>query len=194
MAPDIADWPSAEQARELAARLRTAQADAKQSAALSEQRQREETDLRAAETKLEEAQVCLERLRQEASCKDLAELPEAERRSQNRARLETELAAPRSSCMIVAAGDDLDSSPLLWNEPIPSALDASIEELEAKIAALDEELRGIEQTIGAARAALSQMNGGADAAETAEKIQTLLARPSKRRRAVCNLETGRRRF
>jgi len=174
VAPDIADWPSAEQARELAARLRRAQADAKQSAALSQQRRREETNLRSAETKLEEAQVCLERLRQEANCGDFAQLPEAELRSQSCARLETELAAAKEQLLIVAAGDDLDSFASLVERADSSALDASILELDGRIAALEEELRGIEQKIGAARTALSQMNGSGDAAETAENIQTLL--------------------
>ncbi len=174
VAADITDRSTAEQARELAARLRSAQADAKHSAVLSEQQRREETNHRAAETKLEEAQVCLQRLRQEANCKDFTQLLEAERRSQTRVRLETELASAKEQLMIVAAGDDLDSLATLVERADASALDESIEELEGKIATLEHELRGIEQTIGAAQAALSQMSGGGDAAETAENIQTLL--------------------
>ncbi len=174
VAPDIADRLSAEQARELAARLRSAQADAKQAATLSQQRQREDTNLRAAETKLEEAVIGLERLSREANCKDFAQLPETVRRSQERIRLETELAAVKERLMISALGDDLDSFAALVERADSDQLDASIEERDVKITVLEEELRGVEQKIGAAQAALSQMNGAGDAAETAENIQTLL--------------------
>jgi uncharacterized protein YhaN len=174
VAPDLSDRPAAEQARELAARLRSAQADAKEAAALSEQKRREQTNLRAAETKLEEAQVSLERLRQEANCKDFSQLPEAERRSQNRVRLETELATATEQLMTIAAGDDLEAFATRVERADSNALSAAIEELDGQIAARDDELRGIEQKIGAARAALTQMSGGADAAETAENIQNSL--------------------
>ena len=174
VALDIADWPFKEQTRELAARLRRAQADAKQSAVMAAQRRQEEANVQAAEAKLEEAQLCLEHLRQEAKCKELTQLPEAELRSQNRVHLESQLAAAKEQLMMNAAGDDLDSFASLAERADPSAIDASIAELDGRISALEEELRGIEQKIGAARTALSQMNGRGDAAETAENIQTLL--------------------
>ena len=54
-----------------------------------------------------EAQVCLERLCKEAGCTDFDDLPEAERRSQNRARLEADRAACEEQLMVAAAGADL---------------------------------------------------------------------------------------
>ena len=59
---------------------------------------------------------------------------------------------------------------------IPTALDASIEELEATIATQEEELRRLDQTIGAERGELARMDGSDRAAQTAEDVQTLLAR------------------
>ena len=55
-------------------------------------------------------------------------------------------------------------------------MDTCIEELDENIAAREEELRRLDQTIGTERAELARMDGGDRAAETAELAQTLLAR------------------
>ncbi len=106
-AQDSTDRPAGELARELAKRLRDAQADAQQRTTLLKQRQREEESLRAAETQHEEARVCLERLCQEARCTDFDDLPEAERRSQNLVRLEAARATCEEQLTVAAAGADL---------------------------------------------------------------------------------------
>ena len=59
--PDLGSQLVAEQARELASRLRRAQADARQAAALLQQQEREANHLRWAEGQYEEARVCLQR-------------------------------------------------------------------------------------------------------------------------------------
>ena len=58
----------------------------------------------------------------------------------------------------------------------PDVLESSIKELEDKIAAHEEELRRLDQTIGTKRAELARMDGSDRAAECAEKIQTLVVR------------------
>ena len=107
MAPDLDGREAAEAARELAVRLRAAQDDAQKAATLAQQKQREEGRLRAAEAQRAEAKVCLERLCQEAGCTGFDQLPEAERRSQDLARLEADLGACEEQLLIVAAGADL---------------------------------------------------------------------------------------
>jgi uncharacterized protein YhaN len=176
VAPDLADRPAGDQARELPRRLRDAQADDQKRDTLTQQRQREAGNLRSAETQRAEARVCLERLCAEAGCTDFDQLPEAERRSQNRARLETDLAACEEQLIVAAAGADLLTFAADVEQADHDALDASIEEYEAKIAALEEELRRLDQTIGAERGELARMDGGDGAAESAEKAQTLLAK------------------
>jgi len=176
VAPDWADRSSAEQARELARRLRTAQADAQKRTTLTQQRQREQASLDTAETHLEQARVCLERLCKEAGCADFDSLPEAERRSQNRARLEGDRTACEEQLMVAAAGADLTTFAAEAEQADPDSLDAKIEELEIRIATHEEELRRLDQTIGAERGELERMDGSDRAAETAEKSQTLLAR------------------
>jgi uncharacterized protein YhaN len=176
VAPDWADRSSADQARELARRLRAAQADAQKCTTLTQQRQREQGNLDAAETSRDEAGVCLERLCKEAGCADFDDLPEAERRSQNLARLEADRTACEEQLLVAAAGTDLLAFAAEAEQADPDSLDAKIEEFEVKIAAQEEELRRLDQTIGAERGELDRMDGSDRAAEMAEKSQTLLAR------------------
>jgi uncharacterized protein YhaN len=176
VASDLESHPIAEQARELGSRLRVAQADAQKAEALLQQQKREESQLRAGQTRYEEARVCLERLCQEANCNEISELAEAEQRSQAGARLEKDLAAVVEELRVATAGDD----PARFIEEVEQcdsdALDASIKELDTRIASLENEQRAVQEATGAAREALSRMSGGSLAAETAENIQTLIAR------------------
>lgn len=174
-APDLGSHPVSEQVRELASRLRVAQDDERESNALLQQREREEGHLRLAEAELEEARVCLERLCQEANCKDVTELVVAEQRSQAGTRLAKDHASAQEDLMVAIAGDDPARFVADVEAADPDAFDASIKELETRLAALENEQRGMQETIGAAREALSRMNGGADAALAAENIQTLIA-------------------
>ncbi len=176
VAPDLESSPVAEQTRELAGRLRLAQADDRQAAALLQQQEREEGHLRSAEAQYDEAQVCLERLCQEAHCTELGELALAEQRSQAGVRLEKDLADAQKELMIATAGDDPARFITEVEHADSDSLEASIKELETKIASLENEQRAVQETIGAAREALSRMNGGALAAEVGENIQTLMAR------------------
>ncbi len=190
VAPDWADRSSAEQARELARRLRAAQADAQKCTTLTQQRQREQGNLDAAETNREQARVCLERLCKEAGCADFDDLPEAERRSQNLARLEADRTACEEQLMVAAAGADLTAFATEAEQADPDSLDAMIEEFEVKIAAQEEELRRLDQTIGAERGELDRMDGSDRAAEYRRKIADAAGPASRRRRAVCDPQTG----
>lgn len=157
--PDLGSQLVAEQARELASRLRRAQADARQAAALLQQQEREENHLRWAEGQYEEARVCLQCLCQEANCTEIDQLAEAEQRSQAGTRLEKDLAAAQEELMIATAGDDPARFIAEVERADSDALDASIKELDTRIASLENEQRAVQETIGAAREALSRMNG-----------------------------------
>ncbi len=189
--PDHADQPARELARELAQRLREAQADATQGNTLAEERLRDEETIRAAEGQLAAARICLKRLCDEAGCQDFDNLPEAERRSQRRIRLEEARAHCEDQLLIAAAGTDLAAFCLQVEQSDPISLDDAIQELEARIAIQEQELSHLDQTIGTERAELARMDGSDRAAEAAEEIQTLLAglhgdvaamRPSSSRR------------
>ncbi len=175
VAPELADHPAGEAARELAVRLRDAQADDQKAKALTQQRQRTEERLRAAESQSAEARVRLERLCQEAGCTEFDQLPEAERCSQDRARIEADLAACEEQLLAVASGADASAFAAEVEQADPDALAASLEELEARIADQEDDLRRVDQTIGTERGELARMNSGEGAAESAEKAQTILA-------------------
>jgi uncharacterized protein YhaN len=175
VAADIADGPADEQARELARRLRDAQANAQQCAALIAQREREAANAHVAEKEREEARACLEQLCKEARRPEFGDLAEAERRSQARARLEAERTTCEDQLLAAAAGVDLSVFVNEVEQVDAGSLDAMIEELEGRIAAQDQELRRLDQTIGAERGELARMDGSDRAAEAAEEAQTLLA-------------------
>jgi uncharacterized protein YhaN len=175
VAPELASHPAGEAARELAVRLRDAQADDQKVKALTQQRQRTGERLREAESQSAEARVRLERLCQEAGCTEFDQLPEAERRSQDRARIESELAACAEQLLVVASGADPVAFAADVEQADPDALNASIEELEARISDQEDDLRRVDQTIGTERGELARMNSGEGAAESAEKAQTILA-------------------
>ncbi len=175
-APDLASRPGAEQVRELASRLRVAQADERESLALLQQREREEGHLRSVEAQLAEARLCLERLCQEANCIEVSELVLAEQRSQAGTRLARDIAAAQEDLMVATAGDDAARFIADVEAADSDGLDASTKELETRLAFMENEQRAVQETIGAAREALSRMNGSADAALAAENIQTLMAR------------------
>jgi uncharacterized protein YhaN len=78
--------------------------------------------------------------------------------------------------MEVAAGTDLATFCQQVEDADQSGLDVALEELEAKIKVQEDELRRLDQTIGAERAELARMDGSDRAALTAEEAQTLLAR------------------
>jgi uncharacterized protein YhaN len=175
VAPDLAGRSPADQTRELGHRLRDAQADMQKHTTLVEQREREEGIRLAAEVQREAARVCLERLCNEARCEEIDDLPEAERRSQRFAQLEVELASCEEQILLDAAGTDLAVFIDEVERADPDALAAMINELEAKIAVQEDELRKLDQTIGAERGELARMDGSDGAAMIAEEAQTLLS-------------------
>lgn len=175
VAPDLAGRAADEAARELAARLRDARAGAREAASLMQQRQRAEAGLRDAETRRAEARVCLERLCQEAGCTDFDQLPEAERRSQELARLEADLGNCEEQLLVNAAGTDLLAFTSEIEQADPNALDPALDELETRIGGRECDLEHVGQEIGAERQALAGMDGRDGAAESAEKVQAIVA-------------------
>ena len=177
IARDLIDRPTSELARELAQRLRNAQADAKQSSTLwPATLARRRRACRAAEAQHEQARVSLERLCNEAKCVDFGDLVEAERRSQNLIRLQLARLSCEEQLLTAAAGVELTVFCHQVEEADPATLDVSIDELDATIAAQEEELRQLDQTIGTERGELVRMDGSDRAAQAAEDVQTLLAR------------------
>lgn len=176
VAGDVIDRPVSDLARQLAQRLRDAQADAKQRTTLLTQHLREQETLNAAVIQHEEARVCLQRLCKEANCHEFGDLVDAERRSQNLIRLEAARATCEEQLLAAALGVELAAFCRQVEAADVDSLGASIQELDATIMTQEEELRQLDQTIGTERAELARMDGSDRAAQAAEDAQTLLAR------------------
>jgi uncharacterized protein YhaN len=172
----LADRSPAEMSRELFRLLGAARIDAQTKAALQEQRRRSLKKLQDAERSARTAQSCLERLCKEAGCTDINELPKAERRSLDCARLKAELAACAEQLLVEAAGADLDEFSSHAERSDPAALESSIADLEQTIASHEAALRQLDQTIGSKQTELARMDGSDRASECAEKIQAVVAR------------------
>ena len=77
--------------------------------------------------------------------------------------------------MSAAAGTDLTTFANEVERADPDLLDATIGELEGRIGTQEDDLRKLDQTIGAERVELARMDGSDSAAIAAEEAQTLLA-------------------
>ena len=156
VAGDLIDRPVSELARELAHRLRDAQADGKQRTTLLTQHRREQKTLDAAAIQNDQARVCLERLCNEANCHEFGDLVEADRRSQNLIRLEAARATCEEQLLAAALGVELAAFCQQVEAADVDSLDASIQELDETITTQEEELRQLDQTIGTERAELAR--------------------------------------
>jgi uncharacterized protein YhaN len=176
VAPDLEGQPSASTARALAVRLQEARAVEQQRTTLDQQRDREALRLAEAEAERDQATTRLDRLCHEAGCTSPEGLPEAERRSRDRARLEDDLGACEDQLGTLAASAGLAAFAEEVERADPDDLGPAIARRETEIEALEAELHQVKETIGAERGELARMNGGDDAAEAAEKAQNVSAR------------------
>ncbi|WP_406697450.1 AAA family ATPase [Singulisphaera sp. Ch08] len=173
---DLQELSPAALARELAQRLREERDAEQRRTTLIQQRDRESQRLREAETEQVAVVARLDRLRLEAGCASTDELPEAERRSRDRARLEDDLRACEDQVIALGAGADLAQFSSEVEQADADDLGPAIAQREADVAALESELHAVKETLGAERVELARMDGGDSAAEAAEKAQTITAR------------------
>ncbi|SIO46935.1 Uncharacterized protein YhaN [Singulisphaera sp. GP187] len=173
---ELEEQPPAVLARELTQRLQQERNVEQRRTTLIQQRDRESQRLREAETEQVAVVARLDRLRQEAGCESTDELPEAERRSRDRARLEDDLRACEDQVIALGAGADLVQFASQVEQADADDLGPAIAQREADVAALESELHTVKETLGAERVELARMDGGDSAAEAAEKAQTITAR------------------
>jgi uncharacterized protein YhaN len=176
VAPDLEGQPPAEAARALAARLQTARAVEQQRTTLTQQRDRTVLLLAESEAERDQAATRLDRLCQEAGCSSPDGLPEADRRSRDRARLEDDLAACEDQLGTLAAGAAVAEFAAEVERADLDDLGPAMTRRSDEIAALEAELHQVKETIGAERGELARMNGGDSAAEAAERAQNVSAR------------------
>ena len=94
----------------------------------------------------------LERLCREAGCDSPDDLPEAERRSAERGRLEDALRDCEDQLLVAGGGADSDRFAAEVEQADADALGPAIERLDREIDELEKEREAVNQTIGAERA------------------------------------------
>lgn len=160
----------------LQARLRTARDDDRNVRSLREQIAVETEALDAAEQSRAEALLELGGLCREASCATVEELPEAERRSLRRVRLEADLKRCEAQIRALSAGASIDAFIAEAGTLDPDSLDLTIATLDDEVAALQQQIVEVNQRIGAQNERLEAIDGSSKAAEANEQAGYALAR------------------
>jgi uncharacterized protein YhaN len=112
----------------------------------------------------------------EAGCSSYDDLPEAEKRSENRLQVETELSNLNERLLDLSGGATIDDFIKEALRVDPDGINGDIELLNEEIEKLNKEKSDLNQTIGEERNELSKMDGSARAAEAAEDIQIQIGR------------------
>lgn len=136
----------------------------------AERTRRGEAEAALARVSAEWRQLCVE-----AGVASPEELPEAERRSMERRRLELALEEVEQRLAALSAGEGVDSLLEMVNTVEADTLASSVAELEAHIEHLDAERLQKQEAIGNLKSRLGQMNGSGAAAAKEEEVQELLA-------------------
>lgn len=168
VAPELVDRPPGEIADSLWDRLRAARDGLQQHRSLSERIEKEAEALEEAEKAHARASQCLESLCRDARVDAEEELPTAERRSARRSQLDSDLKRCESQLREQSGGMAVEAFAQEVARTNPDALDRSIEDLEAELREVQDQLTSANQTIGSETAQLDLMDGGSRAAEANE--------------------------
>lgn len=171
-------------------RLLQFQTAARERKTLLEQRDENERQLRQAEDRILRFETILRELCREVGCEGPSELPEIERRSAERRRIETELRQTESQLERLAAGRPIDQLVADASRCDGEQLSAEIEQLRLDSQALDEQLLGMREQLGALRSDVERMDGSSDAAEISQQIQGVTARAAKQARTYAQLRVA----
>jgi uncharacterized protein YhaN len=174
VAPGLAEQPVDQAATELNARLnRTRTAKSKQES-LEKQWRQQQAQVQHAVNRTGEITSELAIMCEEASCSNYEELPEAEKRSAKRAQLESERQSLEEQLLKLSAGATVVAFVQEAEQVDPDSIEAQIVQLSQEIDELNTEKSELDQTIGSERTELSKMDGGARAADLAERSQMIL--------------------
>ncbi len=174
VARDLAERPSDEAALELHTRLNRSRDARSKLETLQKQlaQERERLDL-ASDDILQVGTRLMDKCKQ-AGCSSADELPEAERRSNRRRQIESDLKKIDTRLHKLSAGatvGDFIEEALALD---PDGIAGEIDRLTAVIEDRETAKSDLDQTIGGERTELSKMDGSARAAELAEEFQVIL--------------------
>jgi uncharacterized protein YhaN len=176
IAPDLSRFPVEQAVPELSLRLQKANKDAAALAQLQEQEKERETAIQQARATIERSEAQLRELCREAGCSRFEELEEIEERSARAQAARKEVEALERQLLGHGAGATLEELTGDAGEIDADSLPARIEELSERVEELEKERSDLLERIGKEKNLLQLMDGGPEAAEAAEKAQSILAR------------------
>jgi uncharacterized protein YhaN len=176
VAEEPADLPVDQAATELNTRLNRARANQTKLQAFEKQFSKEKERDNQANKEMIEIKTRLKGMCEEAGCASHDYLPEAEKRSEKRHQIETEMQDMDEQLRKLSAGAIIDDFVKEALNEDPDGIDTKIEQLAEEIDKLTGERSDQDQTIGSERTELSKMDGSARAADIAEETQMLLGR------------------
>ena len=175
VAPGLAAEAPAAAAEKLYASLRAAREDAQKYRSLTEQIETETRKLVAADKDHGAANLELDTLCRDARCPSADDLPAAEERSARRRQLEADLIRCEGQIREHSAGASVEAFAEEVAQLNPDGLNLMIEELGKDLTEIQQRLDQINQTIGAERTQLAQMDGSSKAALASETAGFALA-------------------
>ncbi len=176
VAPDLVGPQPEQIISELNARLVRAREGQTKREGFEKQQAKLTQRVQEAEKKISEVTAQLTGMCKEAGCMDHDALPEAERRSSLRRKMEEELEDLQGRLRRLSAGATVEEFVAQAEEVDPDSLKTRINRLEEEIKDLNRERSELDQQIGSERTVLQGMDGGGSAAELAEERQQILAR------------------
>jgi uncharacterized protein YhaN len=174
VARDLVDRPSEEAALDLHTRLNRSRDARSKLETFQKQLTQERGRLDQARDDILQVGARLMNKCQQAGCNSAEELPEAERRSNRRRQIESDLKKIDTRLHELSAGATVD---VFIGEALaldPDGIAGEIDRLTAAIENREFVKSELDQTIGSERTELSKMDGSAGAAELAEEFQVIL--------------------
>lgn len=174
VAPDLLGRSSEEAALELHQRLKRAVEASTRKETLQKQLEQEKKRCAQAEDDISRIDNELDVLCEEARCQNPDQLAKAERRSDRRRQLESELEATDDQLRRLSAGATVEAFIAEAEKIDPDSIEGRIERLEESIEGLEVERSDLDKQIGVHDHELSKMDGTSRAAAISEDIQTVL--------------------
>ncbi len=176
IAPGLAEQAPEVATENLFQRLREAREDRQASESLSKQIAQETKRLQDAEAAIDDARVAFDSLLRESRCGSIEELPECERRSRERSKLDAGLRRVEDEIRRFSAGLSVPDFVAEAGRHDPDTLEHLIAKLDEEISALNAQIKDVNQQIGSSRTTLATMDGSGKAAEANGRAAMAMAK------------------
>jgi len=175
VAKDLAKRPAPEAALELHHRLKQSREARTKMETLEKQMEQERRRLSHASRNSADFETQLKAMCEEAGCRDIDQLPEAEQRSTKHREISARLESTDGHLRRLSGGVPVKDFIKEILEIDPDGIAGEIQNLEEAIEVLNGEKEALIETITIEKTELKRMDGSGKASESAEQIQIILA-------------------